>query len=186
MSLRTFQTTGGKSNLALGALTAGMALLLGLVVSLGVRAKAQEEGGAGLVVSGKATPEDVGLPFYPGAKPHKDNKDDSDAVRMGMWGGGSGFKLVVVKMESDDSPAKVVAFYKKALKKYGAVLDCTNGAPADAAKDESSKALTCGDDKPEKGGMLFKAGTDKKQHIVGVEPNGKGTVFQLVYVWAGA
>jgi hypothetical protein len=186
MSLRTFQTTGGTSGRGLSALTAGTALLLGLVVSLSVRAEAQEEGGAGVVVSGKATPDDVGLPFYPGAKPSKDNKDDSNAVRMGMWKDGNGFKLVVVKMETDDPPAKVVAFYKKALKKYGAVLDCTNGAPADAAKDESSKALTCGDDKPEKGGMLFKAGTDKKQHIVGVEPNGKGTIFQLVYVWSGS
>jgi len=170
----------------LSALTAGVALLLGLIVSLGARAKAQEEGGAGVVVSGKATPEDVGLPFYPGAKPDKDNKDDSNAVRMGMWGGDSGFKLVVVKMESDDAPAKVVAFYKKALAKYGKVLDCTNGGASDAAKDESSNVLTCGNDKPEKGGMLFKAGTDKKQHIVGVEPNGKGTAFQLVYVWSGS
>jgi len=186
MLRRTFQTTSGKSNLELGALTAGIALLLGLIVSMSVRAKAQEEGGSGVVVSGKATPEDVGLPFYPGAKPSKDNKDDSNAVRMGMWKDGNGFKLVVVKMESDDPPAKVAAFYKKALAKYGKVLDCTNGAPADAAKDESSKALTCGDDKPEKGGMLFKAGTDKKQHIVGVQPNGKGTIFQLVYVWSGS
>jgi hypothetical protein len=163
-----------------------MALLLGFAVSLGARAKAQEEGGAGLVVSGQATSKDVGLPFYPGAKPHKDNKDDSDSARLGMWGGGSGFKLVVVKMESNDPPEKVAAYYKKPLAKYGKVLDCTNGAAGDAAKDESSKALTCGDDKPENGGMLFKAGTDKKQHIVGVQPNGKGSVFQLIYLWAGA
>lgn len=186
MPRRTLQTSSGTSSRGLGALIAGMALLLGFVCLLSVRAQAQEDGGAGVVVSGKAGSEDVGLPFYPGAKPRKDNKDDSDAVRMGMWGGGSGFKLVVVKMESDDAPAKVAAFYKKALAKYGKVLDCTNGGTGDAAKDESSKALTCGDDKPEKGGMLFKAGTDKMQHIVGVEPNGKGTVFQLVYVWAGS
>jgi hypothetical protein len=40
-----------------------------------------------------------------------------------------------------------------------------------------------GDVKPEKGEMLFKAGTERKQHVVGVQPNGKGSVFHLVYVW---
>jgi hypothetical protein len=127
----------------------------------------------------------VGLPSYPGAKPHKDDKDDSDSARLGMWGGGYGFKLVVVKMESNDAPGNVAEFYKKALGKYGRVLDCRNGGTGDVGKDESSKALTCGDDKPEKGGMLFKAGTEKKQHLVGVQPNGRGSVFQLIYVWAG-
>jgi hypothetical protein len=32
--------------------------------------------------------------------------------------------------------------------------------------------------------MLFKAGTNEKQHIVGVQPNGAGVVFQLLYVEA--
>jgi len=31
---------------------------------------------------------------------------------------------------------------------------------------------------------VFKAGTKEKQHIVGIQPNGQGTVFQLVYVEA--
>jgi hypothetical protein len=30
--------------------------------------------------------------------------------------------------------------------------------------------------------MEFKAGTKEKQHVVGIEPNGSGSVFQLVYV----
>ena len=50
-------------------------------------------------------------------------------------------------------------------------------------KHDSSKSLRCGDDKPEKGGMLFKAGTQRKQRIVGVQPNGNGSIFQLIYVW---
>ena len=32
--------------------------------------------------------------------------------------------------------------------------------------------------------MLFKAGTKEKQHIVGVQPNGNGTIFQLLYIEA--
>jgi len=40
------------------------------------------------------------------------------------------------------------------------------------------------DDKPEKGGMLFKAGTKERQHIVGIQPNGHGSFYQLVYLAA--
>jgi hypothetical protein len=146
-------------------------------------ATAQDGGGAGVVLSGKATNNDVGLPLYPGAKPHKDTSDESPAARMGLWGGGVGFKLAVMKMESNDSPEKVADFYRKALARYGKVLDCTGGAAGDARKDDSSGVLTCADDKPDKRGMLFKAGTKEKQHIVSIEPSGNGTNFALVYLW---
>ena len=141
-----------------------------------------EKEGLGAVLSGQARAEDVGLPIYPGSKPHKDKSDDSSAARLGLWGGGSGFKLAVLKMEAGDPPEKVAAFYKKALSKYGKVLDCSNPSPtqSDAEKKDSSKALTCEDDKPEKGGMLFKSGTKEKQHIVAIQPNGKGSLYQLV------
>ena len=45
-------------------------------------------------------------------------------------------------------------------------------------------SCTCDDDKPEKGGMVFKAGTKEKQHVVAVQANGQGSLFQLVYVEA--
>jgi hypothetical protein len=145
-------------------------------------AQEPEKGGMGVIVSGKASAEDVGLPLYPGSKPHKDESNDSQAARLGLWGGGSGFKLALVKMETGDSPEKVAAFYKKILSKYGKVLDCSHPPPAqsDAKKKDSSKALTCGDDKPEKGGMLFTSGTTEKQHIVAIQPNGQGTLYQLI------
>lgn len=139
---------------------------------------------AGLVVSGRASAKEVGLPVYPGSIPYKDpdEKHDSPAANLGLWGDSFGFKLVVLKMESRDKPTKVAEYYQKALGKYGAVLDCTN--PAKNDKDENSKKLTCGDDKPEAGGMLFKAGTKERQHIVGVQPKGNGTVFQLLFIEA--
>jgi hypothetical protein len=147
---------------------------------------AQEEKGAGLVISPEAKAKDVGLAVYPGSKPHREKDDDSTSANLGLWGGGSGFKLAVLKMETADSPAKVADYYKKALAKYGAVLDCSksSGKPDDSAKDDSSKVLTCGDDKAEAGGMLFKSGTKDKQHIVGIQPLGNGTFYQLVYVGA--
>jgi hypothetical protein len=140
---------------------------------------------AGLIVSARATAKEAGLPIYPGAIPHEDpDNDDSPAAKLGLWGNSFGFKLVVLKMESKDAPRRVADYYQKALAKYGPVLDCTNAAPTQEAKDDKSAKLTCGDDKPDKGGMLFKAGTKEKQHIVGVQPNGTGTVFQLLYIEA--
>jgi len=146
----------------------------------------QDQSGAGVMLSKQATAKEVGLPVYPGAKAHKDEKDDSGNVQMGIWGGSFGFKLAVMKMESNDAPGKIAEFYKKALGRYGPVLNCSEPSPKASGKDKSgsSNKLECDDDKPEKGGMVFKAGTKEKQHVVGIQPNGQGTLFQLVYVEA--
>lgn len=167
--------------------------LLGVLVLIqaasartGARTREQDQSGAGVMVSKQATAKDVGLPVYPGAKAHKDEKGDSPSVQLGMWGGSFGFKLAVMKMESGDAPEKIAEFYKKALAKYGTVLNCSDPSQKASAKDKggSSNKLECDDDKPEKGGLVFKAGTKEKQHIVGIQTNGQGSVFQLVYVEA--
>jgi hypothetical protein len=157
-----------------------LAIWLAAWVLAGPRTLAQEENGAGVVVSDQATAKDVGLPIYPGARPHRDTNKDSETVRLGLWGGGAGFKLAVLKMESNDPPSEVAEFYQRALAKYGKVLDCTHSS--DGKSD--SRALTCEQDKADPGGMLFKSGTKEKQHLVSIEPHGGGTIFALVYVWA--
>jgi hypothetical protein len=159
------------------------ALFLGALVLAAHRVFAQGEDGAGLVVSGQASAKDVGLPVYPGATPHKDSGEDSNAARLGFWGGGSGFKLAVMKLESKDSPRHVADFYQRALAKYGKVLDCTRSGASDEPRNDP-KTLACGEDKPDNDGMLFKSGTKEKQHIVAIEPYGKGSAFALVYLWA--
>lgn len=140
----------------------------------------------GLVISAQATAREAGLPLYPGARPHKDEKDDSSGAKLGLWGTSFGFKLVALKMESDDSQEKVAAFYQKALAKYGTVLNCSDSAKTQSDKDKNdpSKKLTCGDDHPDAGGLLFKVGTKEKQRIVGVKPNGTGCIFHIVYLEA--
>jgi len=140
--------------------------------------------GAGIYFNAEANAKDVGLPIYPGARPHKDKDDEKPSAKFGLWGSSFAFKLAVVKLESNDSPQKVAAFYKKALAKYGTVLDCGAASTKKGDEDESksSKQLTCEDDKPGPGEMTFKAGTKEKQHVVAIQPNGSGSLFQLVYV----
>ncbi len=139
---------------------------------------------AGAFISQDASAKDVGLPLYPGSKPVVDkNKSDSQSANMGLWLGGTGFQLVVVKMQTRDSPEKVAAYYHKALAKYGTVLDCTNPA-SQANEKHTPNALSCDDDKADAGGMLFKAGTKEVQHLVSVDRDGGGTIYSLVYLVA--
>ena len=139
---------------------------------------------AGLIVSARATAKDLGLSIYPGAIPHVDKgkEKDSPAAKLGLWANSFGFKLVVLKMESKDPPSKVAEYYQKELADYGTVLDCTNATSTPENKEGKSGKLTCSDDKPDNGGILFKVGTEHRQRLVGVQPDGSGTVFQLVYV----
>ncbi|MFY9802534.1 MAG: hypothetical protein WA211_21350 [Candidatus Acidiferrales bacterium] len=144
----------------------------------------KDQDGIGFNLGKNASAKDVGLPIYPGSRRHQDTSDDSSALNMGLWGGSSGFKLFVLKMETPDAPDKVAAFYRKALAKYGTVLDCSNPPTSDAAAENNkkSKALTCEDEKPKSGEISLKSGSKAKEHAVGIQPNGTGTTYQLVYV----
>jgi hypothetical protein len=193
MHMTNTHTTISGSATLVGALRNAVEHLFVAAMTLGLcaapRAAAQKQDGAGAVISGEASAKDVGLPLYPGSKRHKNKDEDSPAANLGLWGGGSGFKLMVLQMASADSPDKVANFYKKALAKYGTVLDCSHPAasPDNSRKGDSSKndsSLTCGDDQPDKGEQLFKAGTKQFQHIVAIQPNGSGSLFQILYISA--
>lgn len=134
---------------------------------------------AGVEFKAQATPADVGLPAYPGAVPQYDKKDDAASLTMGLWGGTFGFRLVVTKFATDDSLDAVSRFYKDALAKYGPVLDCSQGG-AGGKKDD--KVLGCDDDKPEKGGLLFKAGKPEAYRMVSLQQRGRQVYFQLVRI----
>lgn len=136
---------------------------------------------AGIEFKQQATPADVGLPAYPGAQPQYDKKDDVASLTMGLWGGTFGFKLIVTKFSSEDSLETVSRFYKDALAKYGPVLDCSQNTGG-GKKDD--KVLGCDDDKPEKGGLLFKAGKPEAYRIVSLQQRGKQVHFQLVRIEA--
>ena len=140
----------------------------------------------GVTASDEAGAKEVGLPIYPGARPHKDKSDATQAAQLRLWGRDSGFRLVIVKLESKDTPSKVAAFYRKALERYGKVTSCPDAsAKASDKQKNKNKDLSCDDDdSPEPGEVELKAGTKESQHIVAIEPNGAGTSFSLLYVEA--
>jgi hypothetical protein len=126
---------------------------------------------------------DTGLPAYAGARLKQKSGDQDKNANVNISAFGYGVRVVAVEYESDDPPSKVLAFYQGQLKKYGNVLQChTSGTEYKMEHDSSgSQELKC------EGGntgntIELKAGVKSNQHIVSVEPHGKGSNFALVYV----
>jgi hypothetical protein len=137
-----------------------------------------------------ADAEKMGLPLYPGARPKQEK--DNEPLNFGILTETFGVKLIVAKYESDDSPAKIIDFYRGKLKKFGKVLEChsqKHGGDVEVTDDKDSKD---GKDKDKElkceqnsGPVVeLKVGTEDDQHVVAIEPSdtGKGSTFALVYV----
>jgi hypothetical protein len=195
----------------IGTLALALAILAMLQPACSVNVKKESDGEdkqvdistpiGGIHVSKGADAADTGLPVYPGArlKPEDSNGDDKSA-NVNISGFGYGIKVVALEFESDDSPAKIVAFYKEPLKKYGSILECHTSVHLDVStnlndgsnihlnvspnlshdSDNNSHVLTCSG-KPGNN-VELRVGTEENQHIVAVEPEGKGSSFSLVYV----
>lgn len=137
----------------------------------------------GINAGSDATPAEVGLPFYPGAKVHKDSdKDNDSAANISGSFGGFGMKIVAVELDTPDAPAKVAPFYWQALGRYGQVLDCSAGKPRPPASPKNSDRLDCSNQHSDPGTILYQAGMKKNFHVAGVEPKGTGSKIALVFV----
>lgn len=142
----------------------------------------------GIHVSKEADVSDVGLTVYPGAHLKQKDFDGGDkSANVNISGFGFGIKVIALEFESDDAPAKVLSFYKDQLRKYGDVLECHTAGHfnmdmnmgSHGSKD-SSNELTCAGTHGDN--IELKVGKKDDQHIVAVEPEGKGSRFSLVYV----
>lgn len=123
----------------------------------------------------EASLKQIGLPAYPGAHVRKDSGDDSQAT-LGFMLGGKGFRVVALKFETSESPAKVLAFYHKAIGRFGKTLTCPGGTA-------TASGLSCRDGDLSAGTTELQAGSREERRIVGVESApGGGTRFELVYL----
>jgi hypothetical protein len=127
---------------------------------------------------------DIGLPAYPGAHLANENGDKSADVHMGF--GEWQLRVKVVKYRTSDPEDKIVEFYRKALGRYGDVIEC-RGNRAVGSPTVTREGLTCDDDgknhvaNEASGGLTLKAGSKRHQHILGIDSNdGSSTKFALV------
>jgi hypothetical protein len=136
----------------------------------------------GIHVNNDADVRDTGLPVYPGARVKPENGDhDEKSANVELSAGDYGLKVVAVEYLTDDSPAKVVAYYQDQLKKFGRVLQCQTSHGTNYNYSSGSEGLRCDGDDNGKTTEL-KAGTKGNQRIVAVSPGDKGSDFSLVYV----
>ena len=153
--------------LPLLVLTAGLAS-----PSQGVEVSSPE---VSATVKSEADLKEIGLPVYPGSRLRTDSKESAEAT-LGLWISDKGFRIVVVKYESKDEPAKILAFYRRALPKFGPVLQCPGGG-------STTTGLTCEGHESKDGDVDLMAGTKETRRIVSVDAGSHGaTRYELAYL----
>lgn len=127
--------------------------------------------------------KDTGMKLYPGATPRTPSGDDKHSANVQLGNDKFGLKVVAAEYESQDTPDKILDFYRKELKSYGSVLECKNvkGDVNPGSIHGNDKELKC-DNSGEGNSTELKAGTSDRQRIVSVHPNGTGSRFALVYI----
>jgi hypothetical protein len=141
------------------------------------------------VRSDQTTAADLGLPVYPGARAALDNGGDKSAdVRMGF--GKWQMHVEVVTYETSDAQSRVIAFYKKAMGRFGDVLSC-QGNQVVGTPTVTSEGLTCsesgtshvqvnGVNVDDENDFTLRAGSKHHQHIFVLKSSDQGTRFSLV------
>ncbi|GGG98653.1 hypothetical protein [Silvibacterium dinghuense] len=134
----------------------------------------------------QTTAADVGLPVYPGATVSADKDGDKSAdVHLGF--GDWQLRVRAVTYRTGDAQDAVLAFYQKALGRYGDVVRC-QGTQAVGTPIVTREGLNCADDEGDKhvhvthdGDISLKAGSRRHQHIFAIQKSdGAGTKFTLV------
>lgn len=138
----------------------------------------------GIHVSKGADPQDVGIAVYPGARLKQEDSGEDKSANVNIQSFGFGLKVVAMEYESNDAPEKVIAYYQDQLKRYGNVLVCHTSHMKVSTdikhENRGSHELVC--DGTNGINVELKVGNKENQHIVGIEPQGSGSRFSLVYV----
>ncbi len=172
------------------------ALAFGLIAGCSVSTHEKENGkkddvdiripfGSLSVHEGNTDVKDTGLALYPGAQPKKDSGDDHHNANVNISSSLFGLKVVAMKFQTDDSPDKVLAFYRKEMGKYGKVVDCNGSFNMNFHHHNKDAEVTCdGHDSGHEYKEELKVGTENNQRVMAIKPNGNGAEFALVYVRA--
>jgi hypothetical protein len=131
----------------------------------------------------------IGLPHFPTSHPYKGESKDS-AADVGFTFGKIHFRVMTSRYETNASADQVMDFYRKALARYGDVLECEHGRPVGALK-ATKEGLTCEDSHGSHSkvnadydsGRQLRSGTPEKFRVVALESSDSDdTHFTLVYL----
>ena len=139
-------------------------------------------GGLSVKTEEPATLSKVGLTPYPGATLMRKQSGNDGAADVNLSFGNFKLGVQAAELHTPDAEDKVLAFYRKDMRRYGAVLTC-RGHEAVGQPAHTADGLTCatdnngGDDDDE---LQLRAGSQSHQHIVGVHLQDDGTRIGLV------
>jgi hypothetical protein len=173
--------------------------LLGVALMSGCRVEKDEHGdnknvrvatpfgGVQVKTNDAAGVEGIGLPVYPGAELVKKRDKDNGSADVNLSFGKFQLRVKAANYQTPDSPEKVSAFYKDAMRRYGSVIECNHDQPV-GTPTQTDEGLTCSDSgkrhasvsADSSGKTELKTGSKQHQHIVAIEPNSGGTKFGLV------
>jgi len=138
----------------------------------------------GIHVDEQADVRETGLTLYPGARQKPKTDHDSNSANVNISSGLFGLKVVAIEYETDDPPSKVLTFYREQMKKFGSFVECRTDKHSDlAAKADIGNLRPVSCDSGKNGSVVeLKSGTEDNEHLVSVEPKGKGSDFALVYL----
>jgi hypothetical protein len=130
----------------------------------------------------------IGMALYPGAVPEKKDNDNGSAADVNLGFGNFHLSVKALSFTSPDPSDKVLAFYRKDLARFGAVITCRDHKPV-GSPARTPEGLTCASDSDSHAKVSInnsdydeelKAGSRHHQHIVAVESKGAGTKFGLI------
>jgi hypothetical protein len=143
-------------------------------------------GGMQIKTNDTSVVQGLGLPAYPEAELQQKEGDYNGDADVDMKFGDVRLRVTTVRYKSSDSPDKVSAFYRKALSRYGDVIECQKGRPV-GTPTQTPEGLTCDKedahlswDSSDK--MELKAGSKQFQHLVVIDPNQNGSMMDVVAV----
>lgn len=122
---------------------------------------------------------DVGLPIYPGARRVNDPDDGHGSANVSVDSPFGEVSVAALKLESDDAPDAVVAYYERELRTYGAVTVCRGNIDFD--KPGGTRPPQCRERRGTRQ-VDVAAGTEDDFHMASVSPRGSGAQFALVAV----
>lgn len=135
----------------------------------------------GIHVNTDAKAQDTGMAVYPGAEA-KEAEDHDKNANVNVQVGDFGVHVIASDYTSNDSPDKVISFYRNDLKKYGNVLECPKGVK-EAHGPDAPRQIVCNDSgSTEKGKLDLAVGVPDHERVVSIKPHGAGTEFSLVYI----
>ena len=173
----------GRTSVAFGAVVA--------LALIGARSARAQGSGMSLELHANenVSASSIGLPHFPTSHPYKGESKDS-AADVGFTFGSVHFRVMTSRYETNASADQVVDFYRKALARYGDVIECEHGQPVGEPK-ATKEGLTCGDAHGPHSHLnadydshrQLRSGTRERFRVVATESSESGaTHFTLVYL----